>query len=164
MWRTAPVVVSRGDIQLGGYYFSTQGYEPPHYTRAMSLDDTFEWSAAKGKFVPVRNVVDQGLNLGVWKSFTVLCHNHDDYDRMVQRYRGLLIFNRLKTLMSYVSQAWELREMQTGNRYTVMFGPDGMDPTFLVKPNQQMPDPATGFFEDMGPEYNVQISLVEVDP
>ena len=158
---TAPITVSGGEIKLSNWYFSTVGYQPPHYPRALTYDDTFIYSDAQGLLLPRRNVTDQGLLKGVWKSFDILCQNHDMYDPPPQRYRGLVIYQRLKTLASIAGLTFELLETQTGTRYTVMFGADGLTPQFMFQPNAREPD-GFGRLVDMGPEYRVTVSLIEV--
>jgi hypothetical protein len=151
------IVVSGGEIQLNGHFFSTLGYQPPHYQRIVSYQDVPTVSG--GQLVVVRYAVDWGLTKGVWSPFKILCYNNDAYDPEPQPYRGQYLFETLWDLATRSpGTPLTLVETQTGRRYRVLFGAEGLQPTFAQQPNAT--DPETG--EDLGPEYEVQVSFFEV--
>lgn len=151
------IQITGGEIMLNEFYFSTLEYEPPQYQRSISYDDT---SVSSGSLVtPRRSVTDLGPMKGVWKPFKILCYNHDNFDPS-QAHRGEVMFDNLIHLFfDFIATPLVLREMQTNKVYYVMFGQEGLDVKFAQKPNQ-----TDDFGNDMGAEYEVTVTLFEVDP
>jgi hypothetical protein len=153
--RDGDIRISGGEIQINEFYFTTTGYEPPQYARSIAYSDT---TVASGSTLyPRRNVTDMGPLLGVWRPFTIHCHNNDTWDAEKQHYRGLLIYqNLLHLFRDFLGVPLTLREPRTGAEYTVMFSQDGLTPSFAGHGDRDTDG------NDYGPEYDVQISLIEV--
>ena len=156
------IVVSDGDIQINGLWFSTRDYTPPHRQRAISYQDVPVSTAAGIRMR--RRVVDFGPTLGLWKPFTVICMASDDYDPISQPYRGQYLYERLRVFYDeFVGEPLRLREKVTEREFWFVFAQNGFEET-VIQPRAVDFDPATGDEIDLGPEYLVQLTLVEVEP
>lgn len=154
------VTVSDGEILLNEFPFETVGYQPPQYPRSVSYEDT---AVASGSIVVNRrSVTDLGALRGVWKPFTIHCYNSDNFDTVPQPGRGEIMWTNLLHLFTdFIGVPLILTDRIANKRYYVMFTQDGLVPTYSMRQHWARDD--FGQVEDYGPEYDVQVSFIEVE-